>query len=173
MRTFSKVATSINDSLPERVKNAVTARFDERPFIAKQAHLGTEAPSFDMIRAATTLVVASILISIGTNFKLPLSTTYVTFMVFMGTSLADGAWGRESAVYRVSGVLSVVGGWFFTAFSAFSAAFIIATIFYFGGVYAVLPVLLVAAFVMFRTHKHHGKRVERQLEMEKALLTEV
>ena len=170
VRTFSKMASSINESLPESFKNAVSRRFDERPFIAKQAHLGVEeAPSFDMIRAATTLVVASILISIGTNFKLPLSTTYVTFMVFMGTSLADGAWGRESAVYRVSGVLSVVGGWFFTAFSAFTAAFVIATVFYFGGVYAVLPVLAVAAFVMFRTHKYHGKRVESQLELEKSI----
>jgi phosphate/sulfate permease len=169
VRTFSKAALKINNALPDQIKNAVLRRFDERPFIAKQAHLGFDAPSFDMIRAATTLVVASILISIGTNFKLPLSTTYVTFMVFMGTSLADGAWGRESAVYRVSGVLSVVGGWFFTAFSAFTAAFVIALIFYFGGVYAVLPVLLIAGYVMFRTHKFHGKRVEEQEEFEKSV----
>jgi len=169
VRTFSKVATSINETLPDSLKEAVTRRFDERPFIAKQANLGFEAPSFDMIRAATTLVVASILISIGTNFKLPLSTTYVTFMVFMGTSLADGAWGRESAVYRVSGVLSVVGGWFFTALSAFSAAFVIATVFYFGGAYAVLPVIVAAGFVMFHTHKHHGKRIEDQLALERSI----
>ncbi len=167
VRTFSKLATTINDRLPENLKDSVMQRFDERPFIAKQAHLGFEAPAFDMIRAATTLVVASILISIGTNFKLPLSTTYVTFMVFMGTSLADGAWGRESAVYRVSGVLSVIGGWFFTAFSAFSVAFVIAIVFYFGDIYAVLPILAVAGFVMFRTHKYHGRRVEEQEEFEK------
>ena len=138
--------------------------------LQKQAHLGVEAPAFDMVRAATTLVVASILISIGTNFKLPLSTTYVTFMVFMGTSLADGAWGRESAVYRVSGVLSVVGGWFLTAFLAFTAAFVIAGTFYFGGVYAVLPVIAVAGIVMFRTHKFHGKRVEEQLDLEQSIV---
>lgn len=169
VRTFSKMATSVNNALPDSLKEAVLRRFDERPFIAKQAHLGLEAPSFDMIRAATTLVVASILISIGTNFKLPLSTTYVTFMVFMGTSLADGAWGRESAVYRVSGVLSVVGGWFFTAFSAFSAAFLIAIVFYFGGAYAVLPVLIIAGIVMYRTHRHHGQRIEDQLAIERSI----
>ncbi|NNF00553.1 MAG: inorganic phosphate transporter [Pyrinomonadaceae bacterium] len=169
VRTFSRVAISVNNSLPTGLKQAVIRRFDERPFISKQASLGLEAPSFDMIRAATTLVVASILISIGTNFKLPLSTTYVTFMVFMGTSLADGAWGRESAVYRVSGVLSVVGGWFFTAFSAFSAAFVIAVVFYFGGAYAVLPVLVVAGIVMFRTHRHHGKRIEDQRALERSI----
>ncbi len=172
VRTFSKAANSINEMLPDRLKNAVTRRFDERPFISRQAHLGLEAPSFDMIRAATTLVVASILISIGTAFKLPLSTTYVTFMVFMGTSLADGAWGRESAVYRVSGVLSVVGGWFFTAFSAFSVAFLIANIFYFGGAYVVLPVLFAAAVIIYRTHKYHGKRIEAQREIENSIADE-
>ena len=170
VRTFSKVATSINNALPDNLKQGVIKRFDERPFIKKQAHLGFEAPAFDMIRAATTLVVASILISIGTALKLPLSTTYVTFMVFMGTSLADGAWGRESAVYRVSGVLSVVGGWFFTAFSAFSVAFVLAIIFYFGGAYSVLPVLIVATVVIFRTHKYHDERVEEQLELEKNII---
>jgi phosphate/sulfate permease len=97
--------------------------------------------AFDMIRASVTLIVASILISMGTTLKLPLSTTYVTFMVAMGTSLADGAWGRESAVYRVSGVLSVISGWFITAFSAFSMAFVIAFAFYFGGKYAIFPIL--------------------------------
>ena len=169
VRTFSKFATTITNNVPESVKDSVIRRFDERPFIEKQASLGFDAPSFDMVRAATTLVVASILISIGTNLKLPLSTTYVTFMVFMGTSLADGAWGRESAVYRVSGVLSVIGGWFFTAFSAFTAAFLIATVFYFGGVYAVLPVLIVAGIVMFRTHKYHGKRIEDQIALDKSI----
>ena len=76
-------------------------------------------PAFDAVRASTNLMVAGILISIATSYKLPLSTTYVTFMVAMGTSLADRAWDRESAVYRVAGVLNVIGGWFFTAFIAF------------------------------------------------------
>ncbi len=169
VRNFSKAAATVTSILPRRANNFITNQFDERPFISKQANLGKEAPVFDMVRAASTLVVASILISIGTSFKLPLSTTYVTFMVFMGTSLADGAWGRESAVYRVSGVLSVIGGWFFTAFSAFSAAFIIACIFYFGGNIAILVVLAFAGFLMYRTHKLHNKKKEEQLEYLKSL----
>jgi hypothetical protein len=169
VRSFSKLANFVGEIFPVDVKNRMSDRFDHRPFTAKQASLGKEAPSFDMIRAATTLVVASILLSIGTAFKLPLSTIYVTFMVFMGTSLADGAWGRESAVYRVSGVLSVVGGWFFTAFSAFTASFVIASIFYYGGTPAIVVVLGVAGFVMYHTHRFHGKRVKEQLEFEKTL----
>ena len=140
VRNFSKMALAVNNFMPKRVNSFVLSRFDERPFTEKQAHLGKEAPVFDMVRASVTLVVASILIAIGTSLKLPLSTTYVTFMVFMGTSLADGAWGRESAVYRVSGVLSVIGGWFFTAFSAFIVSFIVVNIFYWGGWIAVVIV---------------------------------
>ncbi len=113
-----------------------------------------------MIRGATTLVVASSLIAFGTAFKLPLSTTYVTFMVFMGTSLADGAWGRESAVYRVSGVLSVVGGWFFTAFSAFTGAFILAGVF-FRRKCGNCRGNIVAIIVVYRTHKFHGATTRR------------
>jgi len=169
VRNFSKMAMFTNNLLPNKVKNAVLNQFDERPFVSKQASLGAEAPAFDLIRASVTLVVASILITIGTNLKLPLSTTYVTFMVFMGTSLADGAWGRESAVYRVSGVLSVIGGWFFTAFAAFSVAFILANIFYFGGTVAIVVVLILAAVIVYRSHRYHGKRMEEQLAFEKSL----
>ncbi len=170
VRNFSKMANFVNNKLPESVKNGVNNRFDQRPFTEKQVKLGKEAPSFDMVRAATTLVCASILISIGTIYKLPLSTTYVTFMVFMGTSLADGAWGRESAVYRVSGVLSVVGGWFFTAFSAFTGAFILANILYFGGVYALVPVVLGTGFIIYRTHKYHGEKVKKLSELEQNII---
>jgi phosphate/sulfate permease len=173
VRNFSKMATFVNDRLPNSMRNSVEKQFDERPFTAKQAHLGAEAPAFDMIRAAVTLVVASIVISIGTALKLPLSTTYVTFMVFMGASLADGAWGRESAVYRVSGVLSVIGGWFFTAFSAFTIAFIIAGIFYFGGPVAIVLILIVAGIFLYRSHLYHGKKAEEQAEFEKAVVSGV
>jgi Na+/phosphate symporter len=122
-----------------------------------------------MIRAAVTLVVASVLIAMGTNLKLPLSTTYVTFMVFMGASLADGAWGRESAVYRVSGVISVIGGWFFTALSAFTVAFVFANIFYFGGTIAIVAVLVLAGAIIYRTHKYHGQKMEEEVLFEKSL----
>jgi len=169
VRNFSKMAIFTNNLLPDKMRKAVMNQFDERPFTAKQASLGAEAPSFDLLRASVTLVVASILITIGTNLKLPLSTTYVTFMVFMGTSLADGAWGRESAVYRVSGVLSVIGGWFFTAFAAFSVAFILANIFYFGGTIAIVIVLILAAVTVYRSHRYHDKRMEEQLAFEKSL----
>ncbi len=160
VRNFSRMATFVNDRLPADWKRWVESRFDDRPFIKQQNEAKDQTPAFDMVRAAVTLTVASILISIGTTLKLPLSTTYVTFMVFMGASLADGAWGRESAVYRISGVLSVVGGWFFTALSAFTVAFVFAVIFYFGGVIALGLSLVMLAYVLYRTHKYHNKKVE-------------
>jgi phosphate/sulfate permease len=169
VRNFAAAATYFNNLLPAGMKNAVSNRFDQTPFTRKQVHLGKDAPAFDMIRASVTLVIASILIAIGTNLKLPLSTTYVTFMVFMGTSLADGAWGRESAVYRVSGVLSVIGGWFFTALSAFVVAFVLAMIFNFGGIYAIAGMIIIAGLLIFRTHKLHGKRMAQQVALEESI----
>jgi phosphate/sulfate permease len=118
--------------------------------------------AFDLVRASVNLVVASILIAIGTSLKLPLSTTYVTFMVAMGTSLADGAWGRDSAVYRISGVLTVVGGWFFTAFIAFLASFVIAIIIYFGKMPVIIALILLSGYILFRTHRLHKKKTEKE-----------
>lgn len=169
VRNFNKMITSVNKVIPDRIKKTAGEQFDQRPFTAKQISLGEDAPSFDLMRASVTLVVASILITIGTNLKLPLSTTYVTFMVFMGTSLADGAWSRESAVYRVSGVLSVVGGWFFTALAAFTAAFVLATIFYFGGTIAIVLILALAAIVIYRSHRYHEERMDEQMAFEQGL----
>jgi phosphate/sulfate permease len=124
-----------------------------------------DAASFDVIRASVNLVTASILIALGTSLKLPLSTTYVTFMVAMGTSLADRAWGRESAVYRIQGVFSVVGGWFLTALIAFTVAFVIANIIYWGGVIAIFAVLIGAGFFLYRTHAlHHSREAEKKEE---------
>jgi phosphate/sulfate permease len=172
VRSFGNMANYVNDRLPKSWREAVNRQFDERAFIEKQKQFGSDAPSFDMIRASVTLVVASILIAIGTSLKLPLSTTYVTFMVFMGTSLADGAWGRESAVYRVSGVLSVIGGWFFTALSAFAVAFVVALLFHYGGMVAIISIILIAAVLIYRTHKLHDKRLEEQLAYEKKVIDE-
>jgi len=101
---------------------------------------------------------------------LPLSTTYVTFMVAMGTSLSDRAWGRESAVYRVSGVLTVIGGWFFTALFAFTLAFIIVNVMYFGGKLAVVGVILTAGFFIYQTHFLHKKREEKKDKLLKEAL---
>lgn len=122
-----------------------------------------ETPAFDLVRASVNLVVASILISIGTSLKLPLSTTYVTFMVAMGTSLADRAWDRESAVYRVAGVVNVIGGWFVTALVAFSAAAIFSMIIYFGGIIAITVLIGLAIFSIARSFVLHSRK-----EKEKA-----
>ena len=109
-----------------------------------------DQPAFDLVRAAVNLMVAGVLISIATSMKLPLSTTYVTFMVAMGTSLADRAWGTESAVYRVAGVLNVIGGWFFTALSAFVASAGIAFLINFDQPIMTAVLLLVATFLIVR-----------------------
>jgi len=124
--------------------------------------------AFDLVRASVNLVVASILIAIGTSLKLPLSTTYVTFMVAMGTSLADGAWGRDSAVYRITGVLTVIGGWFFTAFIAFLASFLIATVIFFGKMPGILALIALSCYILLRTHAFHKKngKKEKQAESE-------
>ncbi|WP_422349789.1 inorganic phosphate transporter [Flagellimonas sp.] len=119
-----------------------------------------DQPAFDLIRASVNLMVASVLISIATSMKLPLSTTYVTFMVAMGTSLADRAWGAESAVYRVAGVLNVIGGWFFTALSAFVAAAIIAYILHLGKFVALIVLLLFAAVILLRNYLSHNRKTK-------------
>jgi phosphate/sulfate permease len=162
VRSFSNSAGLLGRILPEGMKTRIARQFDETPFIQEQRALAEEAPSFDMVRASVILIVSSILISIGTAMKLPLSTTYVTFMVAMGASLSDGAWGRESAVYRVSGVVNVVGGWFFTAFTAFTIAFILAFLFSYGGPVAITILLALAVFLVVRSHRHHAKRVEEE-----------
>ncbi len=121
-----------------------------------------QMPAFDMVRAAVNLVVAGILISIATSMKLPLSTTYVTFMVAMGTSLADRAWGTESAVYRVAGVLNVIAGWFMTAISAFIAAGAVAFLINLGGPVMIAVLLLVAILLLARNTISYRKRVKAE-----------
>jgi phosphate/sulfate permease len=169
VRNTTSIAKFVSRYMPNSIQKSVSNQFDQTPFTRRQVSKGKQAPVFDKVRASVTLVVASILIAIGTNLKLPLSTTYVTFMVFMGASLADGAWGRDSAVYRVSGVLSVIGGWFFTAFSAFIVACILALIFYFGGMIAIVIILAIAGVVIFHTHRNHNKQVEEQIALDKAM----
>jgi len=142
--------------LPERIQKSINYSF-----VQPAAAIGIDKkdiPAFDMIRASVNLTVASILIAIGTSLKLPLSTTYVTFMVAMGTSLADRAWGRDSAVYRITGVITVIGGWFFTAFSAFTAAFIFANLINWFGGYAIFGLLGLAIFFVVRSHMIHKKK---------------
>ncbi|WP_350289320.1 inorganic phosphate transporter [uncultured Croceitalea sp.] len=150
---------SFSTILPPSFKNRVDNRF-KVPYTYVPKNKIQDMPAFDLVRAAVNLMVASVLISIATSMKLPLSTTYVTFMVAMGTSLADRAWGAESAVYRVAGVLNVIGGWFFTAFSAFTAAAIIATILHFGGFIALIVLLVFAALLLLRNYIVHNKKTK-------------
>ncbi|MEN1785276.1 MAG: inorganic phosphate transporter [Bacteroidota bacterium] len=163
IKTFDNLGTL----LPEKFKEQVNQRL-EKPvgYLAKGKQHGQ--PAFDMVRASVNLMVASVLISIATSMKLPLSTTYVTFMVAMGTSLADRAWGTESAVYRVAGVLNVIGGWFFTAICAFVAAAIIAFLIYKFGTVALVLLLLFSATLLFRNYRSHNKR-SKETKVEDSL----
>lgn len=150
----SEITASI---LPKSTQNRIEKQF-EKPTIALSKDKFHELPAFDMVRAAVNLMVAGILISIATSYKLPLSTTYVTFMVAMGTSLADRAWGAESAVYRVAGVLNVIGGWFGTALIAFIASGIILTIISFGKGAAIAILLFAAILLLARNYISYNKK---------------
>ena len=155
---FSTVISKYHGTiLPKKIQDKIEKQF-EKPKVLKLVDKHQELPAFDMVRASVNLMVASILISIATSLKLPLSTTYVTFMVAMGTSLADRAWGRESAVYRIAGVLNVIGGWFFTAFSAFVASGIIAYLIYLGGNLMIAILLLITVLLLVRNYLSYKKK---------------
>ena len=151
----------LSKTLPKTLQNKIEVQF-EKPIIALAKDKTLELPAFDMVRAAVNLMVAGVLISIATSYKLPLSTTYVTFMVAMGSSLADRAWGRESAVYRVAGVLNVIGGWFFTALVAFSAAGVIAYLIHLGGPTAIAVLLFI---VLLNFSSNYISRVKKSKEI--------
>ncbi|MBC3758144.1 inorganic phosphate transporter [Hyunsoonleella sp. SJ7] len=160
VRMTIAASESFNSFLPQSTKNYIEKQFADHKVTT--AIKPKDLPAFDLVRASVNLMVASVLISIATSMKLPLSTTYVTFMVAMGTSLADRAWGAESAVYRVAGVLNVIGGWFFTALSAFIAAAIMALILYYGGAYALTALLIFAAVVLIKNYLTHKKQSREQ-----------
>jgi len=153
VRSSRNASVAIAQITPKGLSQVLEKRFE--PHVPQK---GEDAKAFDLVRASVNLVVAAILIAIGTSLKLPLSTTYVTFMVAMGTSLADRAWGRESAVYRITGVMTVIAGWFFTAFLAFSAAFLIAIFISWGGLFAIIVMVMVTILLAFRTHLKHKKK---------------
>lgn len=144
--------------IPASWFNKAEARFTPPQSDAQTANNGINAPAFDLVRASVNLTVASALIALGTSYKLPLSTTYVTFIVAMASSLADGAWGRDSAVYRVSGVLHVIGGWFATALIAFSVSAIFAVLIYQLGGWALAALILLAAGLIAGSFLHHRTR---------------
>ena len=147
--------------MPDALIHVISRRKDISHFQPEPAKDG-EMPAFDLIRAAVNMMVASALISFAISLKLPLSTTYVTFMVAMGTSLADGAWDRESAVYRVSGVLTVIAGWFLTGIIAFTLTFACALFLYFLRTPALIILIAIAAFIIWKSHKTHAAVEEKR-----------
>ncbi len=152
--------------IPKSFRIWTRRRFDRTHVQPVPGYDGT-IPEFDLLRASVNLMVASALVSWATSMKLPLSTTYVTFMVAMGSSLADRAWGLESAVFRVTGVLTVIGGWFFTALSAFTVALTFAFILMLLNQWmAILLLLAIAGMVIFRNFKIHGRREKAANELE-------
>lgn len=163
-RSVVRMAVNSSQFLKKIFPAHFRAKVDER-FSRPVTTSENEAQSFDMIRASMNLTVASSLIALGTSLGLPLSTTYVTFMVSMGTTLADRAWGRESAVYRITGVFTVVGGWFLTAIIAFTASAIFATMIDLGGIYATVALFLLAIFLLYRTF-HAFRKNEAKAEAE-------
>ena len=171
VRASMGINAGLSYILPAKTIAFVDSKF-QKPVIELPKDKTYELPAFDMVRASVNLIVAGILISIATSMKLPLSTTYVTFMVAMGTSLADRAWGRESAVYRVAGVINVVGGWFLTAITAFLAAALVAYLISWDMV--MIPVLLVlVAFLIGRNtliHRKKSKEVKEKQYVERAEL---
>ena len=169
VRASMAINKGISFIVPKSALTFVDSKF-QKPVIELPKDKTYELPAFDLVRASVNLIVAGILISIATSMKLPLSTTYVTFMVAMGTSLADRAWGRESAVYRVAGVINVIGGWFLTALTAFLAAALVAYLISWDMV--MIPILLaVVALLIGRNtliHRKKSKEVKKQQYIERA-----
>lgn len=157
------VGQAINIFLPKKLQIKIDSRFIN---VEKSKKKSEDEPAFDMVRASVNLMVASILISIGTSLKLPLSTTYVTFMVAMGTSFADRAWDRESAVYRIAGVFKVIGGWFFTAIIAFVLAFIMAYILKVGEIFAFVGLLLLLGIILYKSSRKHKQKIKIEEEIK-------
>ena len=153
VRMASSASNAVLKITPEGVQKFVESRF-QRPAEA----VNENSAAYDLIRASVNLVVSALLIALGTSLKLPLSTTYVTFMVAMGSSLADRAWGRESAVFRITGVLTVIGGWFITAAVAFISCFTIATIMHFGGFVAQVILITIAVAMLIHSNINYAKR---------------
>jgi phosphate/sulfate permease len=167
-RSIVKGATLLSNSLsgvlPKATQEKINASFEKPNVKLLTKDESIDAPAFDMIRASVNLMVAGVLISIATSMKLPLSTTYVTFMVAMGTSLADRAWGRESAVYRVAGVLNVIGGWFFTAFGALIAAGTVVFLINLNKAVMVPILLLLTAILLVRNYLSHKKKSTTEID---------
>lgn len=146
VRNTQKTAAAISGFIPKKIGSWVDSRFNPDSSVL------ADGAAFDLIRAAVNLVLAGLLVAMGTSMKLPLSTTYVTFMVAMGSSLADRAWSRESAVFRITGVLSVIGGWFITAGAAFIICYLVTNGMYFGSSVFMICAIVLAIFLLIRSN---------------------
>lgn len=157
VRFSTNTASALSELVPNGVKRWFTKRFDNENVVLPQG------AAFDEIRATVNLVVSSLLIALGTSLTLPLSTTYVTFMVAMGSSLADKAWGRESAVFRITGVISVIGGWFITAGAAFILCFLVALAMSLGGLTMASILIALSIVLLVRSNiKYKKKQAEEK-----------
>lgn len=165
VRTCSNMAATLLSVVPQPVKNWVDSRFNQQDMILE------DKASFDLVRASVNVVLSGLLIAVGTSMQLPLSTTYVAFMVAMGSSLADRAWGRESAVYRITGVLSVIGGWFITAGAAFTICFIVALLIYWGGIPALAAMIGLAVYMLIRSHLAYKAKQRKEALKEEVNTT--
>lgn len=169
-RTIVRRANNINDSLKRVIPSGMRRWIDNR--FNKDEVILENGAAFDLVRAAVNLVLSGLLIIIGTTMKLPLSTTYVTFIVAMGTSLADRAWSRESAVYRITGMLSVIGGWFITAFVAFTICAIVTFIMYYTSFVGMFAFIVVAVVLLVRSNIKYSKKekAEQQDDIFKRMM---
>jgi len=156
VRRVSNISSSLLSVIPPSTKNWIDSRFNNDEIILENK------ASFDLVRGSVNVVLSGLLIALGTSLKLPLSTTYVAFMVAMGSSLADRAWGRESAVYRITGVLSVIGGWFITAGAAFTIAFVVALLIYWGGIPAMAAMVALAAYSLIRSQIAYRRKLKKE-----------
>lgn len=166
-RAIARFTQQLNESvgrwMPKSISKWVDSRFNKQDVI-----LADDKAAFDVVRAAVNLVIASMLITVGTNYKLPLSTTYVTFMVAMGSSLADRAWSRESAVFRITGVLSVIGGWFITAGVAFVTCGVITLIMFYGGIVAKVIFMAIVIFSLIKSNQRYKKKLQEENHVQSA-----
>ncbi len=164
VRLCHGVGDTFKNYLPQRVSVWLAGRFDRQEAIME------EGAAFDLVRAAVNLVLAAMLITMGTNYKLPLSTTYVTFMVAMGTSLADRAWSRESAVFRVTGVLSVIGGWFITAAVAFAACAVVCLAMFYGGIIMQMVFMAIVVIMLIRSSRSFAQKAAEEKRASRCTL---
>ncbi|HNR16118.1 MAG TPA: inorganic phosphate transporter [Chitinophagaceae bacterium] len=168
VKTSMRFGSIFSLIVPKTIADKYNLSFEKSKM--RQATIIHDKPAFDLVRAASNLVIASILIAWATSMKLPLSTTYVSFMVAMGTSLADRAWGKETAVYRVAGVLSVIGGWLITAIIAFGVSGFLALILYKTEVPGALVLLFIASIYIITSHINFAKKEKNQREGNNKLL---